>query len=172
MWSPVFTKYYRGLWKYTWAASSENVPLSMRQMRSFSWFCACAKDNPGLRSRFLHSVVSSDSVSGQWKPWSDCTDVQADMGLRCPHMREDTFSHGTAHITQTLSIMSMLITIYTVWHSSSCCQTHQQVVKLTCSVLGHVCKESIGLDTRGRISANLYSGDVTSCFSSCTLNRF
>ena len=24
-------------------------------------------------------------------------DVQADLGLRCPHKLEDTFSYGTAH---------------------------------------------------------------------------
>ena len=27
--------------------------------------------------------------------WSDCADAQAGLGLRCPHMPEDTFSHGT-----------------------------------------------------------------------------
>ena len=28
--------------------------------------CACAKYHPGVCSSFVHSVVSNDSVSGQW----------------------------------------------------------------------------------------------------------
>ena len=31
-------------------------------------------------------IVSNDSISGQWRPWSGCMDVQADLGLCCPHM--------------------------------------------------------------------------------------
>ena len=49
-------------------------------------------------SPFIHSVVSNDSVSGQWRPWSDCADAQADLGLRCPHMPEDTFYHDAVHL--------------------------------------------------------------------------
>ena len=30
-----------------------------------------------------HYLVSNNSVSGQWRPWSDCGDVQADLGLSC-----------------------------------------------------------------------------------------
>ena len=51
----------------------------------------------GLWSPFIQSVVSDDSASGQWRPWSDCADAQSDLELRCPHMPEDTFSHGTSH---------------------------------------------------------------------------
>ena len=29
-------------------------------------------------------------------PRSDCADAQADLGFCCPHMPEDTFSHGAA----------------------------------------------------------------------------
>ena len=61
-------------------------------------------------SPLIHSIVSNDSISGQWRPrsdcasgqwrpWSDCADAQSDLGLRCPHMLEDTFSHGAAHKT-------------------------------------------------------------------------
>ena len=32
------------------------------------------------------------------KAWSDCADAQADQGLPCPHLLEDTFTHGAAHI--------------------------------------------------------------------------
>ena len=50
-----------------------------------------------LRMR-LWSVVSNDSLSGQWGPCSDCVDAQADLGLRCPYMPVETFSHDPAHI--------------------------------------------------------------------------
>ena len=29
---------------------------------------------------------------------SDCADEQDNLGLRCPHKQEHTFSHGTVHI--------------------------------------------------------------------------
>ena len=48
-----------------------------------------------LSSPFIHSKVSTDSISVQWRPWSDCTNVQADLGLRCLLMPEDTFSHSS-----------------------------------------------------------------------------
>ena len=44
----------------------------------------------------IHSVVSNYSVCGQQRPWSDYVDAQAYLGLRCPYMPEDTFSHGVA----------------------------------------------------------------------------
>ena len=37
-------------------------------------------------------------VSGQWRLRSDCADAQADLCLRCPHMPENTLSHGVIHI--------------------------------------------------------------------------
>ena len=40
------------------------------------------------------------SIFGQQRPWSDCADAQADLGLRCPHMPEYTFSHDEAHIVK------------------------------------------------------------------------
>ena len=58
----------------------------MRQMHKFRSSCACAKYHPDLCSPFIHFVVSSDSVG-----------AQADLGLRCLHMLEDTFLHGVAH---------------------------------------------------------------------------
>ena len=45
------------------------------------------------------SIVSNDSVCGQWMAWSECADAQAGLGLRFQHMSEDTFSHDTAHIS-------------------------------------------------------------------------
>ena len=56
------------------------------------------KVSAGICSPLIHSVVSNDSGSGQRRPWSDCADAQADLGLRCPHMLEDMFSHGTVRL--------------------------------------------------------------------------
>ena len=47
---------------FIWAASSEIVPSSMRNMRRFRSSCACAKYHPGLCSPFIHYTVF---VSGQ-----------------------------------------------------------------------------------------------------------
>ena len=92
------------------AAPSERMSLSMRKMHRFRFIIACAKSHPGICPPlihwkywvyYLHSIVSNDSVSGQQKPWSDCADAQADLGLRCRHMTKDTFSHGTAYLVRT-----------------------------------------------------------------------
>ena len=40
----------------------------MHTMRRFKLSCECAKYHAGLCSPFTHSVVSDDSVSGQWSP--------------------------------------------------------------------------------------------------------
>ena len=45
-----------------------------------------------MRMRKVSPVVSNDSAGGQWMPWY-CADAQASLGLRCPHMPEDTFLH-------------------------------------------------------------------------------
>ena len=50
----------------------------------------------------LCSTLHNDSISGHWRSWSDCADAQSDQDLRCPHMPEDTLSHGTAHIQFSL----------------------------------------------------------------------
>ena len=56
----------------------------------------CKVSSGPLLSIDIYSIVSNNSVSGQWRPRSDCADAQSDLGLRCPHMPEDTFSHVTA----------------------------------------------------------------------------
>ena len=75
----------------------------MRRLRSS---CACAKYHPSLFSLLLHSVVSNDCVSGQWRSWSDCADAQLDLDLRDPHMLEDKFSYGAAQILWTVLMYS------------------------------------------------------------------
>ena len=62
----------------------------------------------------LCPTVPSDSTSGQWRPWSDCADAQSDLGLRCPHMPEETFSHGAAH-TYLALFKAVSFPIYKYW---------------------------------------------------------
>ena len=66
----------------------------IRNMRWFRSSCVNAKYHPGLCSSFIHSVISNDFVSGRWRSWSDSAHAQTDLGICCPHMPEDTFSHG------------------------------------------------------------------------------
>ena len=82
-----------------WVASSEKVPSNIRRMRKFRSSYSCAMYHPGLCSLLIHSIVSNDSVSGRWRPRSDCASAQSDLGLRRPHMPKDTFPPGT---TQTM----------------------------------------------------------------------
>ena len=79
-------------------SSKKKVSSNMPKMHRFRLSSACAKYHPILCSPFIHSVVSNDSVSELCRPWSDCSDVQADRGLCCPHMSEDRFLHGVAHL--------------------------------------------------------------------------
>ena len=68
-------------------------------------FRACAKFHPGICSPWLHLIVSNDYVCGRWRFWSHCADAQADLGLRCSHSPEGTFSHGAARLTKKCSIL-------------------------------------------------------------------
>ena len=53
----------------------------------------------------IYSIVSNGSVCRQWRPWSVLA-VQADLGLHCTHMPEDTFLHGVAHMYSWSSTQS------------------------------------------------------------------
>ena len=77
----------------TWTAASEKEPSSLRKMYRFRSSCACAKYHLGLCSAFIHFIISNCPVSGERKPWSGCTDVQAYMCLCFWLMPKDTFSH-------------------------------------------------------------------------------
>ena len=57
---------------------------------------ACANTDTDLCSSLIHSIVSYNSVSGQRRPWSDCANAQADLGLCCPHLPEDLAHMRTA----------------------------------------------------------------------------
>ena len=64
-----------------------------RQAKKYLRTCAKYAQNQFiLRMRKVSAVVvSNDSVNGQWRPWSDCADAQADLGLRCQHMPGPVF---------------------------------------------------------------------------------
>ena len=83
--------------KYKWAASSKKGPSSMLRMRGFTSSCTCAKSHPGICSP-LKRIIANDFVCEQQRPWLDCADAQADLGLRCSYVPEDTFWHGEAHV--------------------------------------------------------------------------
>ena len=87
--------------KFLLAASSEKFLRTCAKMRKFRSSCTCAKYHPSF-APFIHSIVPNDSVSSEWRPWSDCADTQAELGHRCPHMPED-ISHGTVHLLLTES---------------------------------------------------------------------
>ena len=83
------------------AKSNEKVPSSMQKLRRFR-SCACAKYHPDFCSPLEHSIASNDSVWGERMPRSDCANMQADMGLRCPHMPEDTFLYDMTLLLRSL----------------------------------------------------------------------
>ena len=68
-------------------AHNAQIQIILRMRKSIIWVFAL---------NLKHSVLYNDSVSGQWRPWSDCAAAQADLGLCCPRMPQDTFSLGTA----------------------------------------------------------------------------
>ena len=81
-----------GKWFTIWAAPSQKVSWNMYKIHSDSTRIT-TNSHPGI------FIVPNDSVSGQRRPWSDCADAQAVLGLRCPHMPEDTCSRGAANMT-------------------------------------------------------------------------
>ena len=122
-----------------WAAPSEKVSWNIHKMHNTQDSSrACAKSHPDIRSPLLHSIVSIDTVSGQWKPWSDCADAHSEQGLSCPHMPEDTFSHGAKrkstdrlHKVQALSF-SFMFYFFTLCMDFS----DLSKVKMLCSCYG------------------------------------
>ena len=92
--------------KFNWAAPSEKGTSSMRKMHRFVFIPRMRKvSSEHINSPLIHPVVSNDSVGGHRRPWSDCADAQADLGLCCPHLPEDTFSRIKAQvIVRTVSL--------------------------------------------------------------------
>ena len=94
----------------------------MRKMRGFRSFCTCAKYHRVLCAPFIHSVVSSDCVSGQWRPWSACVDAQADLGPRCSHLPGDSLSHGADHMSLPLTPRGKVSKLGRTAHEKPCRQ--------------------------------------------------
>ena len=77
----------------------------LRQAKKCRRTCAKCTDSDSDCPAHARSICSNYkfcyidySVSGQWLPWSDCADAHADPGRRCPHMPEDIFLQGAAHL--------------------------------------------------------------------------
>ena len=70
----------------------------MQKMCKFTSSCICPKSHPSICSPLKYSIVSNDSICGQRRPWSDCANAQSDLGLHYPHMPDDMFLQGVAHI--------------------------------------------------------------------------
>ena len=68
----------------------------MCKLCRFKSSCSWTEYHPGLCSPFIHSIVSNDSGSRQWRLLSDFTDAQADLGICCLHMPEDKLLHDSA----------------------------------------------------------------------------
>ena len=96
------------------ATSVEKVPANMCKICRLRSSCVCAKYLQDLYSSLIHCVVSSDSVSGQWRPLSDCMDVQADQSLHCLHIPED-LAWRSPNMVQCM--MSHLFSGLTVFYS-------------------------------------------------------
>ena len=62
---PGFTGRY--LWLPKLSSVKRKSAFGNAQMRKFRLSCSCAGYHPGLCSPFLHSVVSNDSVGGEWR---------------------------------------------------------------------------------------------------------
>ena len=86
-----------------------------RKMYRVTSSYTCAKSHPGICSPLKQSIVSNHSVCRQWRPGSDCVDAQADLGLRCPHMPEATFSHGAAKLKAHICIILLGRMQMTCW---------------------------------------------------------
>ena len=80
-------------------APSEKVPSDMRKNAQIQVVLRMHKVSSGPSPLHSYPIVSDDSGRGQWKPWSDCANAQADLGLRCPHMPKDTISHVAVHFS-------------------------------------------------------------------------
>ena len=85
----------------------------------FRFIRTCAKSYSGIGS--LLTLLSNASLSGHWRSWSDWAGAQADLGLRCPHMPEDTFSHGAAHIPLEKSCTQIMLFFMIIIVLLICC---------------------------------------------------
>ena len=67
---------------------------------------AHARSHSGCCSPLIHSMVSNDSGSGHWRPWSDSTSLHSDLGLCCLHFRLVWLNLVRAYIIWTPTVLS------------------------------------------------------------------
>ena len=108
------------------------MPSKIRITRIFRSSCAFAKCHPGLYSLFENSVVSNNSVSGRWRPWSDCASAQSDLGLRRPHISRRQIFAWLAHIS-----IRVCNAIFTLRRGSS--YTRRNITKGNINIY-HICQ--------------------------------
>ena len=103
-WSYKLTKMtcHLDFWIIIWTASSEKVPSNICKCTDSDQPVPNAKFHLGFCFPFVHSLVSDNSVSWQWKPWSDSGYVQADLGLPCPHKLKIVFCMAWPRFIGTL----------------------------------------------------------------------
>ena len=104
----------------------------MRKMRRFRSSWACARYHLGLCFPFMHSTVSHDSVCWPWRPRSDCTYVQSDLGLHSPHVFAwcRPYYHIQRHLT-----CSRLLTVMLFYLSSDSSLFRALKLRTLCSVI-------------------------------------
>ena len=93
----IFTQHHQPQWTGCYSRWAHQVKKCLQIYAK--WPDSECKYHIWLCSLFIHSVISNDSVSRQWRLGSDRADAQADPDLHCQHMTEDTctFLHDTAH---------------------------------------------------------------------------
>ena len=95
----LFSSLYNCGPRIKWAMSHEKVPSNMHKCVDFEIPVHAQSIIPtfALHSYILwyHMILLADSEGPD-----QAVDVQAELGLRCPHMPKDTFSHGAAQVVQ------------------------------------------------------------------------
>ena len=113
------------IWRDTWNRS--------HHVKKCLWACK------NVRSHILHMrkvssrpllstdtfCISNDSVCEQGRSWPDCMDVQADLGLGCPHVLEDVFVWHSQNNNKTNKITAFFFFFLTlVLLNKLRCHTH------------------------------------------------
>ena len=83
-------------------STKRNASLSTSKMQRFRLIPRMLKVSSGHFLSIVTFYSVNGSISRQRRPWSDCTDAQADLGLRCLHTLKDMFLHCAAKIMLTL----------------------------------------------------------------------
>ena len=74
-----------------WCTTWEKGTYVICKQRRLSSTCASIQSDLSILCSLTYTTVSIDSVSRQWKPWSACTNVQADLGLHCLQIARGPF---------------------------------------------------------------------------------